>query len=136
MPRSPSSPLDAGAAAIRAVVAQQARLLAATEAEQDEAAARVAAVLSHTMFDRVRAAAARGGVRREVPVSLAVDDGTLVEGVVDLAFDEPGGWVVVDFKTDLDPAESLDAYLRQVQLYAESIRQATGRPASGVLLQL
>ena len=130
------APLDGQAPTVRAIVAQQARLLGATAREQDAATSRVVAVLGHPVFDRIRAAEARGGVRREVPVSLAVDDGTLVEGVVDLAFEEGEGWVVVDFKTDVDPSESLDAYIRQVQLYAEAIRQATGRPASGVLLQL
>jgi ATP-dependent exoDNAse (exonuclease V) beta subunit len=129
-------PLDAGPPAVRAIAAQQGRLLGATVPEQEAAAARVVAVLGHQIFERIRAAETRGGVRREVPVSLAVDDGLLVEGVVDLAFEEDGGWVVVDFKTDIDPTESLDAYVRQVQLYAEAIHKATGRATSGVLLRL
>jgi ATP-dependent helicase/nuclease subunit A len=43
-------------------------------------------------------------LRRETPVLLTLDDGSLVEGVVDLTFreDTPDfiGWTVLDFKTD------------------------------------
>ena len=31
-------------------------------------------------------------------------DGTLVEGIVDLAFEEAGEWTVVDYKTDREIA--------------------------------
>jgi ATP-dependent helicase/nuclease subunit A len=71
-----------------------------------------------------------------VPVAIAVDEGTLVEGVADLALEEADGWVVVDFKTDVDPTEPLDSYARQVEIYADAIRTATGRPARGVLLRV
>ena len=60
----------------------------------------------------------------------------LVEGAVDLAFEDDQGWTVVDFKTDADIADQLDTYVRQVQLYAAAIARATGRPASGVLLRI
>jgi hypothetical protein len=52
----------------------------------------------------------KGGLRRETPGLLALDDGSLVEGVVDLAFhdDMPdfAGWTVVDFKTGREFAVS------------------------------
>ncbi|HEY8548777.1 MAG TPA: UvrD-helicase domain-containing protein [Vicinamibacterales bacterium] len=128
-------PLDASADQVTAVVEQQGRLLAATGVERASAAALVSATLAHPLFDRIRAAARHGGLRREVPVSIAAD-GQLVEGVVDLAFEDDQGWTVVDFKTDLDPAESLETYLRQVQIYAGAIAQATGRSASGLLLRM
>jgi hypothetical protein len=55
---------------------------------------------------RSAAALRTGSLRREVPITLRRDDGTLAEGVVDLAFLEDGpdfaGWTVVDFKTDLE----------------------------------
>ena len=57
-------------------------------------------VLSHDLLARARRADARGACRRETPVTLTLDDGTLVEGVVDLAFEEDGAWIVVDYKTD------------------------------------
>ena len=56
----------------------------------------------------------------------------LVEGVIDLAFREADGWVIVDYKTDVgdDPdfPHRRRAYRRQVDLYAECWQQVTGEP--------
>jgi ATP-dependent exoDNAse (exonuclease V) beta subunit len=90
---------------------------------------------------RARASAApprgRGRPRRtETPLALGLDDGTLVEGVVDVAFEEPDGWTVVDFKTDVELEGRRDEYARQVSLYARALAAATGKPARPVLLQV
>jgi len=69
-------------------------------------------------------------------VTLRTGDGALVEGVLDLAFEDAGGWTVVDFKTDAELAGALDRYRRQVALYASMVAQATAKPAKAVLLQL
>jgi ATP-dependent helicase/nuclease subunit A len=62
-------------------------------------------------------------------------DGTLVEGVVDLAFEDAGRWVVVDYKTDRELAAlGEDRYRLQVAIYASAIAQATGAPCDGVLM--
>ncbi len=129
-------PLDATPAAVDAVAAQQARVLAAEAAEAQAAARLVSAALAHAALVPLRDAAARGALRREVPVALAESTGVIVEGVVDAAFRTPDGWVVVDFKTDADPGEALDAYRGQIRLYARAIARATGQPASGLLLRL
>jgi ATP-dependent exoDNAse (exonuclease V) beta subunit len=129
-------PLDAPPATVDAVAAQQARVLAADPAETEAAARIVSAALAHPAFAPLRTAAASGRLRREVPVALAEPGGAIVEGVVDAAFETDAGWVVVDFKTDADPAEALDAYLGQVRLYARAVATATGRPASAILLRL
>ena len=54
----------------------------------------------------------------------------LVEGVIDLAFREADGWVIVDYKTDVgdDPdfPRRRRAYRRQVDLYAQCWEQVTG----------
>lgn len=63
-------------------------------------------------------------------------DGTLLEGIVDLAFEEDGRWTVVDYKTDRDVSGSEEEYRRQVALYAAAIGQATGLPAQGVLVRV
>jgi ATP-dependent helicase/nuclease subunit A len=64
-------------------------------------------------------------------------DGTLVEGVVDLAFEERGGWIVVDYKTDREiAAAGEERYRRQLALYASAIAQATGSRAAGILLRV
>ncbi len=56
----------------------------------------------------------------------------VLEGVIDLAFLEADGWVIADYKTDLgtDPdfGTRLDAYRRQVDLYAEAWTRLTGDP--------
>jgi ATP-dependent exoDNAse (exonuclease V) beta subunit len=130
-------PLDADARTIDLLIAQQARVLGATADEREETAPVVSAALRHALFDRARAAAARGRLRRETPLAMTDARGALVEGVIDLAFEDDGGWVVVDFKTDQELAGvALATYRRQVQLYAHGISRATGRPASGILLRL
>ena len=117
--------LDADRAAVRAMTASQARLLGAPDDEISAAVDAVVAALAHPLLRR--AAAARE-LRREVPVILRRE--VIVEGVVDLAFGEPAGWTVVDFKTD----QPTVAYEAQVALYAAAIEEATGLPAAAVLL--
>jgi ATP-dependent helicase/nuclease subunit A len=84
------------------------------------------------------ASARTGGLRREVPVLLRADGGSLVEGVVDLAFQHEApdfaGWTVVDFKTDREFEGSSDRYLDQVRWYSTAVREATKLPTRGVLL--
>jgi ATP-dependent helicase/nuclease subunit A len=62
--------------------------------------------------------------------------GRLVEGFVDLAFEDDGGaLVVVDYKTDaVRSAAEVDAaaerYRVQIAAYAAALEAATGRPVS------
>ncbi|MGH7488442.1 MAG: PD-(D/E)XK nuclease family protein, partial [bacterium] len=61
----------------------------------------------------------------------------LLEGVVDLAFEEAGAWTVVDYKTDREIAATGEArYKRQVGLYASAIAHSTGQPAVAVLIRV
>lgn len=105
----------------------QARLSAATEEERRAARETVARILAHPLF-----AAARGAtqVRREVPVTLRREEGVLISGVADLAFETGGSWTVVEFKTG---EERLDDYRRQAGVYARAIAAATGAPARAVV---
>ena len=112
------------------------RVLGATDAEVASAAAVAREVLAHPILRRAQAAVSRGECRREVPVTLCDDDGRLIEGVVDLAFREEDVWTVVDFKTDRELDQALDVYRRQVGLYAEMIRRATGQAATPVLMRV
>jgi len=128
--------LDAGRDAVAGVAALQARILGAP-AEETAAALDVAlAVLAHPILDRARAALARGRCRRETPVAGVGPDGSLLEGVLDLAFEEESGWTVVDFKTVAQTAGVLDRHRRQVAMYAWLLSRATGRPARAVLLRV
>jgi ATP-dependent helicase/nuclease subunit A len=89
---------------------------------------------------KAAASAGKGGLRRETPVLLTLDDGSLIEGVVDLAFREDtpdfAGWTVVDFKTDREFAVSSARYIAQVRVYSEAVGAASGSPAQGIVLVL
>jgi ATP-dependent exoDNAse (exonuclease V) beta subunit len=69
---------------------------------------------------------------------MKTEDGTVVEGMVDLAFREDtsefAGWTVVDFKTDREFEISGNQYASQVRIYAEAVAAATNAPARGILL--
>jgi ATP-dependent exoDNAse (exonuclease V) beta subunit len=79
-----------------------------------------------------------GGSARPTASSSAptpsVEEGppVVLEGVIDLAFLEPGGWVIADYKTDVgtDPefAARSAAYRRQVDMYADAWSALTSAP--------
>jgi len=131
------TPFDATRVALQEIAAGEARILGMEDSDATAAAEVVERALAHDLLVRARRATSRGACRRETPVTLTLDDGTLVEGVVDLAFEENGEWTVVDYKTDREiAAAGEDQYRRQVALYASAIARATGAPASGVLLRI
>ncbi|BCS35357.1 ATP-dependent DNA helicase [Luteitalea sp. TBR-22] len=129
--------LEATEQAVAAHVAFKARVLDATDVDQAAVVAAIRGTLQHPLLRAAALAEARGQCRREAPVTLRLQDGTWIEGQLDLAFEDADGWTVVDFKTDAELDEvSLDAYRRQVALYARALTTATGRPAAGVLLRV
>jgi ATP-dependent exoDNAse (exonuclease V) beta subunit len=128
--------LDATPPQIAESVSLQARILGAPAEEVAAATAAVAAALGHPLLARAREAWRAGRCRRETPVALREPDGSLVEGVLDLAFEDADGWTVVDFKTDAEVAGELGRYRRQVGLYASVVARATGRKARAVLMRL
>jgi ATP-dependent exoDNAse (exonuclease V) beta subunit len=83
--------------------------------------------ISHPLMDRVRQALR---FFREVPFSVT-DLEKIVEGKIDLLFEERDGWVIVDYKTDEVDGEALekrfDSYLEQGRWYARAMKKATGR---------
>ena len=129
-----SVPFEADPSAIERTARAYGRLLKDVTSEEVAAAAAVAAaVLEHDVWRRARASAS---VRRETPVSWVLGDGMLIEGVLDLAFEENGRTVVVDFKTDHELAAGETRYRAQLQQYVGAVARATGRPASGVLFKI
>jgi ATP-dependent helicase/nuclease subunit A len=113
-----------------------ARLLDLTADDARAAAAVVSRVLAVDLMRSASVADQRGACRRETPVTLRDASGTIIEGTVDLAFEESGRWTVVDFKTDRELAARAPSYVRQVQLYADAVAAATGAPAEAVILQV
>jgi ATP-dependent helicase/nuclease subunit A len=103
--------------------------------EQAEAAARIVQrTLELPLLERARKAPR---VFRELPIVFA-DEGDLVEGIVDLAFEEDGGLVVVDYKTESVAKEQVLAqaahHAPQLQIYGRGLSQATGLPVRERLL--
>lgn len=135
-------PLDATAGDAGELAALHAKMFAASDEERDAAAAIAARVLQHPRMAAARVAEAAGRrVWREVPVSLRLDEEPggvpqIIDGQVDLAYETESGWVIVDFKTDIEIASAQDAYQQQVALYVEAVQRATGKPATGVLLRV
>jgi ATP-dependent exoDNAse (exonuclease V) beta subunit len=125
-------PLDAGQPQIAEMARLHARLLGSTEAEIESAVETAVAALRHPLLHRARQASR---CERELPVMLH-DGGQLLEGVADLAFLEPAGWQVVDFKTGDDLGSRRAQYEAQVRWYAEALERLTGHPAHAVLLAL
>jgi len=128
-------PLDADRDVVDEHVALAARVLGALDEERKPAREAIVRLLAHPLLRRAAKAEAAGRCRRESPVALRDAEGTVVDGVIDLAFEEDDGWVVVDFKTDREMERDLDAYRRQVVLYARAVATATGASARGVLVR-
>jgi ATP-dependent helicase/nuclease subunit A len=126
-------PLDAGRGVIEAFASMHARIYDAAPDEIAAAVAVVESVLAHELLARARRSPS---VRRETPVSWMQEDGTLIEGVLDLAFEEGNGAVIVDFKTDHELSAGEARYRLQVQQYVGAVARATERPASGVLFKI
>jgi hypothetical protein len=129
-------PLDAADADVAAMAAHKARILGTTSLDLPAVTAAIGDTLRHPLLDAARRADAAGRCRRETPVMLRLEDGSIVEGQLDLAFEDADGWTVIDFKTDADLDGSLEVYQRQVALYARALAVATGRPARAVLLRI
>ena len=119
--------LAGGGADADALARMHGRLLGSTVPEVEAAAAAGRAAIGHPLIERARAAAR---CHREYPVRLRLEDNRLLEGVIDLAFQERDSWIVVDFKTGAD----LAAYQRQLRWYGAALARLTGLPVRGWIL--
>jgi ATP-dependent helicase/nuclease subunit A len=131
-------PLDADQARVETIARTQGTMLGATNEEVAAAVLSTMAALAHPIF--LAAKTAGDSCRREAPVLLAEADGSLVEGVLDLAYRVTvlgtPEWVIVDYKTDAELAGRQKAYEEQVRLYARAVGAATGEATRGVLLRV
>jgi ATP-dependent exoDNAse (exonuclease V) beta subunit len=130
--------LDASADEVRSAAAVNARVVDATPEEEESAAQTVTAVLVHPLLRAASRAAHDGKLRRETPIQMRGADGSLIEGVVDMAFRDTSetfdGWIVIDFKTDRELESNLVHYKRQVAIYRDAVHAATALPAKAILL--
>ncbi len=131
-----SVPLDGDLNGAQRLASIHGRILGAPAEEIDAAAEAARAALAHPVFDDARHAAQQGRCRREVPIAWRDTNGLLIEGVVDLAFEQAGGWTVIDFKTDEEFRGNEPAYRRQVGMYASAIQAANGARVSALLMRV
>lgn len=77
-------------------------------------------------------------VQREWAFNLLLDKekGMLLQGVIDCAFREQDGWVLVDYKTDhiTDEAAFVTRYASQMAWYARALQTITGETVKECLL--
>jgi ATP-dependent exoDNAse (exonuclease V) beta subunit len=76
---------------------------------------------------------------RESYVGMVEEDGTVLEGFVDLIYrEDDGSLVIVDYKTDEAPDDALQAraefYAPQVNAYRTIVKAATGEPTAAPIL--
>jgi ATP-dependent exoDNAse (exonuclease V) beta subunit len=126
---------DADSDAIEAAARVAARIDGASVAEVEAAIVAASNAFATPIVDRARRSPR---VMREHPLVARSADGTIIEGVADLIFQDPDSaeLVVVDFKTDLSIDARLGEYRAQVAFYVRAIAAATGLPARGVILRI
>lgn len=75
-------------------------------------------------------------VRREWSFNLRLEGDTLLQGVIDCAFLEQDGWVLVDYKTDhiADEDAFVQRYAMQLEWYARALERITGKPVKEMWL--
>jgi ATP-dependent exoDNAse (exonuclease V) beta subunit len=131
-----SVPLDGDSRTIQSLATIHGRILGAPEEEITAATEAARVALTHTVFTDARQAAQQGRCGREVPIAWRNPDGSLIEGVIDLAFEQSEGWTVIDFKTDEEFGGNELAYRRQVAMYASAIQAAKGGRVSALLMRV
>jgi len=115
-----------------------ARAQAAAEGVPQREAEIVSLVRVALESETVKRAVASGRWWREVPVGAPVGE-TVLEGFIDLLFEEEGDLVVVDYKTDSleteeEIAERSGHYRIQAGAYALALQEATGCSVKEVVL--
>jgi len=117
-----------------AIARAAARTLGLPQATATTAAGLVRRALGTAIMRRAIAAER---LFREVPFCTVSPDG-IVEGRTDLVFEDGGGLVIVDYKTDALPpggAEALkERYRGQAEAYARAFSTVTGKPVAEVVL--
>jgi ATP-dependent helicase/nuclease subunit A len=133
--------LDADEATVRRVATTQGRILlgsgAGVEEEVYAVAEAVMAVLRHPPFDQVRAAERGQRCFRELPLIWHHPAGVLIEGTIDLAFEDGDGSIVVlDFKTDRELDTDMERYRRQLAIYCQALAELRGQATRGILMRV
>ena len=106
--------------------------------------AKIASFLKSNVAGRMAKAACDGKLYKEQPFVLGLsasrlnenfpqEETVLIQGIIDVFFEEAGSFVVVDYKTDavLNAGELIKRYQTQLDYYAEALEQLSGYRSSG-----
>jgi len=69
-----------------------------------------------------------------VPAPNLPDETVLLQGMIDLYFEEPDGMVIVDFKSDKTSLGGKEKYASQLETYAVALHELTGKPVKEKML--
>jgi ATP-dependent exoDNAse (exonuclease V) beta subunit len=93
----------------------------------------VAAATAFSALERIKQLVPQNARQyREMPLVVRLNDGTLVDGRIDLAWSDGLRWTVLDYKTDRRERRRGS----QLHLYALALQDATGLPARGIVLEI
>ncbi len=123
--------IGAGAEAVRKLTRLHARTLGASVEEAEAAARVVTGALAHPLLRQAQAAER---VYRELPLTVQVAAGRILEAAVDLAFVTGTRWTIVDFKTDADVLLHRPHHERQLGWYVYALARITNADVSACLL--
>ena len=73
---------------------------------------------------------------RELPLIWQSPQGPLVEGTIDLAFEEQDQLIVLDFKTDREMDREEERYRRQLGIYCRALSELRGMKTRGILMRI
>ncbi|MBK8013820.1 MAG: UvrD-helicase domain-containing protein [Deltaproteobacteria bacterium] len=124
---------DEEASMVLALAEHHGRTLGASRAEVEAARDTIARLHRHEIIRRAHAASV---CHRELPVLVTTEDDEVVDGAVDLVFEEGALSIVVDFKTGRFDAEREEKSRRQLAWYCYALERTTARPARGIILVL
>jgi ATP-dependent helicase/nuclease subunit A len=127
------TPLEEDGKILKELAEVHGRVFGATDQEIKDAAAVVAAALRHPLLERARKSKL---CRREFPILLKLEGNRILEGVIDLAFEENGCWHVVDFKTDAEIGTSPNRYENQLRWYGLALARLNNAPVQAHLLNI
>ena len=103
----------------------------ASQIQEDRICAFLESPLGRRMIDAEE-------VHREWNFNLRVrrDREIILQGVIDCAFREPAGWVILDYKTDRveDPEAFVNEYTPQMMWYVRAVSELTGQPVQEAYL--
>ncbi len=99
-------------------------------------------ILDFLKSDIARRARSSKRLLREVPFSLLVsakeigiadtEENVMLQGIMDMVFEEPGGWILVDYKSNMTDEAGIQSLARkygiQIKMYEKAVQAITGKP--------